>query len=194
VREVVAAGELVVRDPRLMERRGELSDLNLLTAKPVIYVFNSDEALLADEQRQSELRALVEPSEALFIDAQIESELAELEPEDRDEMLAEVGLDEPGLNSVIRAAYRVLGLQSFLTANESEARAWTIEAGATAPEAAGAIHTDFERGFIAAEVIDYDRLMEAGSWHDARSHGLVKTEGRSYVMRPNDVVQFRFNV
>lgn len=194
VREVVAAGELIVRDPRLMERRGQLSDLNLLTAKPVIYVFNADDAVLADGQRQAELSALVQPSEALFIDAQIESELAELAPEDRDEMLTEVGLEEPGLNSVIRAAYRALGLQSFLTANETEARAWTIEAGATASEAAGAIHTDFERGFIAAEVIDYDTLMEAGSWQAARSKGLIRTEGRSYVMRPNDVVQFRFNV
>ena len=160
----------------------------------MIYVFNSDEALLADEERRNELRSLVEPLEALFIDAQIEAELAELDPDDRREMLEEVGLDEPGLNAVVRAAYRSLGLQSFLTGGDKETRAWTIKQGASAPEAAGEIHTDFQRGFIAAEVIDYDELIEAGSWQEARSRGLIRTEGRSYVMRPNDVVQFRFNV
>jgi hypothetical protein len=113
---------------------------------------------------------------------------------DRSEMLASVGQDEPGLNAVIRAAYRTLGLQSFLTAGEKEARAWTIRAGATAPEAAGVIHSDFERGFIAAEVVDFDRLVDAGSWLAARDRGLVRTEGKGYVMRPNDVVEFRFNV
>lgn len=194
IREVVATGKMVSRVSRLMERRTEFADLQLLTAKPVIYVFNSDEELLADEKRRKELASLVEPSEALFIDAQLEAELAELEPQDRIEMLGEIGLAEPGLNSVIRAAYRTLGLQSFLTGNENETRAWTIKQGATAPEAAGEIHTDFERGFIAAEVIDYDDLIDAGSWQEARSRGLIRTEGRSYVMRPNDVVQFRFNV
>ena len=109
-------------------------------------------------------------------------------------MLAAVGQDEPGLNSVIRAAYRTLGLQSYLTGGEKEARAWTIRSGATAPEAAGVIHTDFEHGFIAAEVIDFPLLIEAGSWVEARARGTVRTEGRSYVMRPDDVVEFRFNV
>ena len=194
IREVVAAGEMVSRVPRLMARREEFADLHLLTAKPVIYVFNSDEALLADEGRRDELKSLVEPLEALFIDAQLEAELAELDPDDQRQMLEEVGLDEPGLNAVIRAAYRSLGLQSFLTGGDKETRAWTIKQGASAPEAAGEIHTDFERGFIAAEVIDYDELIEVGSWQEARSRGLIRTEGRSYVMKPNDVVQFRFNV
>ncbi len=193
-REVVAAGEMVSGNPKLVARRGELADLHLLTAKPVIYVFNSDEGLLADETRQKELASLVEPAEALFIDAQLESELAELSPGDRSEMLDDVGLAEPGLNAVIRAAYRTLGLQSYLTGGDKEARAWTIRQGATAPEAAGAIHSDFQKGFIAAEVVDYDELVDAGSWQDARSRGLIRTEGRSYVMKPNDVVEFRFNV
>lgn len=194
LRKVVAAGEMVNRDTGLMSRRREFADLHLLTARPVIYVFNADEELLADERRRKELAALVEPAEALFIDAQLESELAELSPSDRSEMLSEVGLAEPGLNAVIRAAYETLGLQSFLTGSDKEVRAWTIRQGTTAPEAAGAIHTDFERGFIAAEVVDYDKLIEAGSWKEAKSRGLVRTEGKSYVMKPDDVVQFRFNV
>ncbi len=193
-REVVASGEMVSGNANLVARRSELEDLHLLTAKPVIYVFNSDEGLLADETRQKELASLVEPAEALFIDAQLESELAELSPGDRSEMLDDVGLAEPGLNAVIRAAYRTLGLQSYLTGGDKEARAWTIRQGATAPEAAGAIHSDFQKGFIAAEVVDYDELVEAGSWQGARSRGLIRTEGRSYVMKPNDVVEFRFNV
>lgn len=194
LREALAAGEMVSRVPRLMERRTEFADLHLLTAKPILYVFNSDEGLLSDDERRAGLSSLVEPLEALFIDAQLEAELAELEPEDRREMLEEVGLSEPGLNSVIRAAYRTLGLQSYLTGGDKETRAWTIKQGTTAPEAAGEIHTDFQRGFIAAEVIDYDDLIQAGSWQEARSQGLIRTEGRSYVMRPNDVAQFRFNV
>ncbi len=161
IREVVAAGNMVSRFPRLMARRDEFADLHLLTAKPVIYVFNSDESMLTDEGRRRELRSLVDPAEALFIDAQLEAELAELEPDDRREVLEEVDLDEPGLNAVIRAAYRTLGLQSFLTGGDKETRAWTIKQGASASEAAGEIHTDFERGFIAAEVIDYDELIEA---------------------------------
>lgn len=193
-REVVAAGEMVSGNSKLVARRSELEDLHLLTAKPVIYVFNSDEVLLADEMRQKELASLVEPAEALFIDAQLESELAELSPGDRSEMLDGAGLAEPGLNAVIRAAYRTLGLQSYLTGGDKETRAWTIRQGATAPEAAGAIHSDFQKGFIAAEVVDYDELVEAGSWQGARSRGLIRTEGRSYVMKPNDVVEFRFNV
>jgi GTP-binding protein YchF len=194
LRETVAAGEMVSRVPRLMQRRPEFADLHLLTAKPIIYVFNSDEQLLSDGGRRAELSSLVEPLEALFIDAQLEAELAELEPGDRREMLEEVGLPEPGLNSVIRAAYRALGLQTYLTGGDKETRAWTIRQGATAPEAAGEIHTDFQRGFIAAEVVDYDELIESGSWQEARSRGLIRTEGQGYVMRPNDVVQFRFNV
>jgi ribosome-binding ATPase YchF (GTP1/OBG family) len=178
----------------MMARAPEFFDLHLLTAKPVIYVFNLDEAGLRDEELRGRLSALVAPSESLFVDAQIEAEMGELDEGDRRELLASVGQDEPGLNSVIRAAYRTLGLQSFLTAGEKEARAWTIRSGATAPEAAGAIHTDFQRGFIAAEVVDFEALVEAGSWVAAKTKGLVRTEGKAYVMRPNDVVEFRFNV
>jgi hypothetical protein len=194
LRSVVAAGSRVSSVPGLMARSGEFADLHLLTAKPVIYVFNLDESGLRDEGLRSRLAALVAPAETLFLDAQIEAELGELDEEDRRELLASVGQDEPGLNGVIRAAYRTLGLQSFLTAGEKESRAWTIRAGATAPEAAGVIHTDFQRGFIAAEVVDFDRLVEAGSWLAARDKGWIRTEGRSYVMRPDDVVEFRFNV
>jgi hypothetical protein len=194
LRAGVASGEPVSRDPRLMSRVSEFADLHLLTAKPVIYVFNADEFLLTSPEKRAGLAAMVLPAKALFLDAQIEAELTELAPDDRVEMLASVGQDEPGLNAVIRTAYQVLGLQSYLTGGEKEARAWTVRTGATAPEAAGVIHTDFERGFIAAEVVDYNRLVEAGSWQDARSLGLVRTEGKSYVMKPDDVVEFRFNV
>jgi GTP-binding protein YchF len=194
VRQIVATGAMVSSHPSLMVRVGELADLHLLTAKPIIYVFNSDEGTLADPDRRRELAALVEPAEALFLDAQIEAELTELNEGERVELLASVGQDEPGLNSVIRAAYKTLGLQSYLTGGEKETRAWTIRQGATAPEAAGVIHTDFQRGFIAAEVVDFDRLVEAGSWQAARSLGRIRTEGKTYVMKANDVVEFRFNV
>ena len=194
VHQALSAGEMISANSSLMARRKGFADLHLLTAKPIIYVFNSDVALLADDAIRAELSALVAPAEALFIDAQIEAELAELPPDDRDELLQSIGASEPGLNAVIRAAYAALGLQSFLTGGPKETRAWTIRAGATAPQAAGEIHTDFERGFIAAEVIDYDALMAAGSWNQAKSQGLVRTEGKQYLMRPNDVVLFRFNV
>ena len=194
LRSVVASGRVVSRVPAMMKRASEFADLHLLTAKPVIYVFNLDEGGLRDEGLRDRLAALVAPAESLFVDAQIEAEMGELDEVDRRELLASVGQDEPGLNAVIQAAYRTLGLQSFLTAGEKEARAWTIRSGATAPEAAGAIHTDFQRGFIAAEVVDYEMLVEAGSWVTAKTKGLVRTEGKAYVMRPNDVVEFRFNV
>ncbi len=194
LRSVVASGRVVSSVPTMMARSSEFADLHLLTAKPVIYLFNVDEAGLRDNALRVRLSDLVDPSEALFVDAQIEAEMGELDEGDRREMLASVGQDEPGLNAVIRAAYRTLGLQSFLTAGEKEARAWTIRSGATAPEAAGAIHTDFQRGFIAAEVVDYEALVEAGSWVAAKAKGMVRTEGKAYVMRPNDVVEFRFNV
>jgi GTP-binding protein YchF len=187
VREKVASGEIVGTSP-------EVGDLNLLTAKPVIYVFNSDPALMADPARQEELATLVTPAEALFLDAGFEADLATLPVEERAELAALAGLEEPGLDRLIRLAYRVLGLQSFLTTGPKETRAWTIRAGATAAEAAGEIHTDFERGFIAAEVVGFERLMEAGSWASAKAAGLVRSEGRAYVMRPDDVVLFRFNV
>jgi ribosome-binding ATPase len=194
LRDTVGSGQMISRTPAVLARQPEYEDLHLLTAKPIIYVFNSDPTLLVDDDRRLELAGAVVPAEALFLDAQIESELNDLEAEDRVEMLAAVGQNEPGLNSVIRAAYRTLGLQSYLTGGEKEARAWTIRSGATAPDAAGVIHTDFEHGFIAAEVIDFPLLIEAGSWVEARARGTVRTEGRSYVMRPDDVVEFRFNV
>jgi GTP-binding protein YchF len=194
VREVVASGEMVSRHPDLMASVEHFADFHLLTAKPVIYVFNVDEAGLADIERREELSRMVSPAPALFLDAQIEAELTELETEERLELLASIGQDAPGLDTVIGAAYDTLGLQSYLTAGEKESRAWTIRTGATAPEAAGVIHTDFQRGFIAAEVVDFDKLVEAGSWVAARAAGLVRTEGKSYMMRPGDVVEFRFNV
>lgn len=194
LRTTVASGRSVSSDTELWRRREEFADLHLLTAKPVIFVFNSDAELVGDEARQESLARLVAPAEALFLDAEFEAEVAALEPADRAEMLDAAGLDEPGLNHVIRAAYRTLGLQSFLTAGPKEARAWTIRSGATAPEAAGVIHSDFQRGFIAAEVVAYDRLVSAGSWQAAKAAGLVRSEGKVYVMRPGDVVEFRFNV
>ncbi|HEY5891084.1 MAG TPA: redox-regulated ATPase YchF [Acidimicrobiia bacterium] len=194
VHQAVGAGEVISSRADLMAKVDHFSDLHLLTAKPVIYVFNSDEATLGDESAKSKLAGLVAPATALFLDAQIEVELTEIDSEERAELLASVGQDEPGLNSVIRAAYETLGLQSYLTGGEKEVRAWTIASGSTAPEAAGVIHTDFQRGFIAAEVVDYDDLVAAGSWVAARSLGRVRTEGKAYEMRPDDVVEFRFNV
>ncbi|HET9261295.1 MAG TPA: redox-regulated ATPase YchF [Acidimicrobiia bacterium] len=194
VREVVASGEMVSRHSDLMAKQQHFRDLHLLTAKPVIYVFNVDESGLADTEMQTRYSAMVAPAPALFLDAQIEAELIELDRSERLELLESIGQSEPGLDAVIRVAYETLGLQSFLTAGDKEARAWTITSGSTAPEAAGVIHTDFQRGFIAAEVVDYEKLISAGSWTAARAAGLVRTEGKTYVMRPSDVVEFRFNV
>jgi GTP-binding protein YchF len=194
LRVTVASGRMVSSVPGLMAAADDFADLHLLTAKPVIYVFNLDERGLHDASLREQLAGLVAPADSLFLDAQIEAEMGELDEDDRRELLASVGQDEPGLHAVIRAAYHTLGLQSFLTAGEKEARAWTIHSGTTAPEAAGVIHTDFQRGFIAAEVVDYDALVEAGSWVAARSRGVLRTEGKNYVMRPDDVVEFRFNI
>lgn len=169
-------------------------DLHLLTAKPVIYVFNVDEEGLTDEARQQELRDLVAPSGAIFVSAKLEEELRGLDEADAAELLAEYGVSENGLNQLIHTAYETLGLQSYLTAGPKEVRAWTIHQGDTAPQAAGVIHTDFERGFIAAQVVDFDELVAAGSMNAAKAAGKVRTEGKEYVMRPGDVVEFRFNV
>ena len=173
---------------------GLIADLQLITAKPVIYAFNIDEKTLADKAKQNELAGIVAPSRAVFVSAKIESELKGLDETDRAELLASYGQTESGLNQVIHAAYDVLGLQSYLTAGEKEVRAWTIPKGATAPQAAGVIHTDFERGFIAAQVVHYKDLVEAGSEQAAKAAGKVRTEGKAYVMQPDDVVEFRFNV
>lgn len=171
-----------------------LQDLHLLTAKPVMYLFNMDEAGLQDATRQQTLAALVAPARALFVCAQLESELRGLDETDAAELLESYGQTESGLVQLIHAAYDVLGLQSYLTAGEKEVRAWTIPQDATAPQAAGVIHGDFERGFIAAEIVSYADLIAAGSEQAAKAAGKVRTEGKTYVMRPDDVVEFRFNV
>jgi hypothetical protein len=171
-----------------------LQDLHLLTMKPVIYLFNVDEADLSDAARQQELRDLVAPAQCLFVCAKLESELRGLDESDRQELLDSYGVTESGLNQLAHAAYDTLGLQSYLTAGEKEIRAWTIKQGATAPEAAGEIHTDFEKGFIAAQIIDYDDLIAAGSEAAAKQSGKVITAGKDYIMKPGDVVEFRFNV
>ena len=171
-----------------------LADLQLLTAKPVIYLFNVDEAGLADQAHQNELAHLVSPARALFVCAKLESELQGLDQADAQELLESYGQKESGLIQLVHAAYDVLGLQSYLTAGEKEVRAWTIKKGFTAPQAAGVIHSDFERGFIAAEIVNYDDLVAAGSEQAAKAAGKLRTEGKSYIMQPNDVVEFRFNV
>jgi GTP-binding protein YchF len=171
-----------------------LRELSLLTTKPFLYVFNVDEEALADPSTLDSLRALVAPAEAVFLDAKVESELIDLPAEDAAELLASIGQDEPGLDQLVRVGFRTLGLQTFLTAGPKEARAWTIPIGATAPEAAGVIHTDFQRGFIKAEVVSYDDLMSAGSMQAARAAGKVRIEGKDYAMQDGDVVEFRFNV
>lgn len=171
-----------------------IADLHLLTAKPVIYVFNVDEQTLQDNSKKNSLQELVAPSRSLFVCAKLEAELKGLDENDRQELLESYGQSESGLVQLIHAAYDILGLQSYLTAGEQEVRAWTIRKGFTAPQAAGVIHGDFERGFIAAQVINYNDLIAAGSEQAAKSAGKVRTEGKTYVMQPNDVVEFRFNV
>jgi GTP-binding protein YchF len=184
------------RDLSLENKNSSLYSLvsNLLTAKPVIYVFNVDDNTLADTAKKEQLSVLVAPQQAVFICAKLESELRGLDDNDRVELLESYGQHESGLVQLIHAAYGTLGLQSYLTAGEQEVRAWTIHKGDTAPQAAGVIHGDFERGFIAAQVIDYNDLIMAGSEQAAKSAGKVRTEGKTYVMQPNDVVEFRFNV
>jgi GTP-binding protein YchF len=171
-----------------------LRELFLLTAKPFLYVFNLDQNSLVDSDRRAALAALVAPAEAVFLDAQVESELVELPPDEALELLQSVGQDESGLDMLARVGFDTLGLQTFLTAGPKEARAWTIRQGATAPEAAGAIHTDFQRGFIKAEIVSYDDLVSAGSMAEAKARGRVRMEGKDYVMADGDVVEFRFNV
>ncbi|GAA0284059.1 redox-regulated ATPase YchF [Cryptosporangium japonicum] len=171
-----------------------LRELSLLTVKPFLYVFNVDEDELGNASFLDELRALVAPAEAVFLDAKIESELIDLPEDEARELLESVGQDEPGLNQLIRVGFRTLGLQTYLTAGPKEARAWTIPIGATAPEAAGVIHSDFQRGFIKAEVVSFEDLTAAGSMQEARSRGRVRMEGKDYVMQDGDVVEFRFNV
>jgi ribosome-binding ATPase len=171
-----------------------LTELNPLTSKPFLYVFNTDESVLTDPERQAELRKLVAPADAVFLDAKVESELLELDEASARELLDSIGQPEPGLHALARAGFHTLGLQTFLTAGPKEARAWTIRAGATAPQAAGVIHSDFQRGFIKAEIVSYDDLVAAGSMAQARAAGKVRMEGKDYVMADGDVVDFRFHV
>jgi GTP-binding protein YchF len=186
------SGQPLWSDPEL--DRQPLADLQLLTLKPLIYLFNLDEAGLNDQAKQQSLAELVAPSGCLFICAKLESELKDLDEPDAAELLSSYGQTESGLIQLSQAAYEVLGLQSYLTAGEKEVRAWTIHKGDTAPQAAGAIHGDFERGFIAAEIVSYPDIIESGSRSTARSSGKLRTEGKTYVMQPDDVVEFRFNV
>ena len=171
-----------------------INDLHLLTAKPIIHTFNVDEAGLGDHALQEKLAKLVAPARVLFICAKLEEELRELSNNDALELLDSYGASETGLSQLIHAAYDTLGLQSYLTAGQKEVRAWTIHKGWTAPQAAGVIHSDFEHGFIAAQVISYHDLVAAGSEAKAREAGKIRTEGKNYIMQPNDVVEFRFNV
>jgi GTP-binding protein YchF len=176
------------------EELESIRDLQLLTAKPFVFVFNVSENQLADDKLKAELNSLVSPAPAIFISAKLESELRGLDEADRKELLESYGQAESGLVQLIHAAYAALGLQSFLTAGEKEVRAWTTSEGSTAPQAAGVIHSDLERGFISAHIVSYPDLIAAGSEQAARAAGKVRTEGKSYVMRPDDVVEFRFNV
>jgi ribosome-binding ATPase len=171
-----------------------LRELNLMTTKPFLYVFNADESVLTDEARTAELRAMVAPSDAVFLDAKIEAELAELDDESAMELLESIGQTERGLDALARAGFHTLKLQTYLTAGPKESRAWTIHQGDTAPKAAGVIHTDFEKGFIKAEIVSYDDLVAAGSMAAAKAAGRVRMEGKDYVMADGDVVEFRFNV
>ncbi|WIB27234.1 redox-regulated ATPase YchF [Curtobacterium sp. MCSS17_015] len=170
-----------------------IKELGLLSAKPFIFVFNVDEAILTDEARKAELAALVAPANAVFLDAQVESELIDLDPADAAELLESTGQTESGLDQLARIGFETLGLQTYLTAGPKESRAWTIGKGWKAPQAAGVIHTDFEKGFIKAEVISFDDLIATGSIAEARAQGKARIEGKDYVMQDGDVVEFRFN-
>jgi GTP-binding protein YchF len=194
-REILDAGRTIASAVAAGEINAELlADFHLLSAKPFIYVFNVDEGALNDEGLEAELRALVAPAESVILCAQIEAEVAVLDDEDAAELLASYGQSESGLVQLVHVGFSTLGLQTFLTAGPKESRAWTIHIGETAPQAAGTIHTDFERGFIKAEIVGYDDLVESGSLAAVRAAGKARVEGKEYVMRDGDVVEFRFNV
>jgi GTP-binding protein YchF len=196
--DAAVAAQAVLNEGRTLFSAGvdpePLRELSLLTTKPFLYVFNVDTDELSNTELLDELRAMVAPAEAIVLDAQTESELIELPEEEAAELLASIGQDEPGLDQLAAVGFRTLGLQTYLTAGPKESRAWTIPVGATAPQAAGVIHTDFQRGFIKAEVVGFDQLLEAGSMAEAKSRGWVRIEGKDYVMADGDVVEFRFNV
>ena len=188
--------DLETREKVAAKRKKSPEDENIpyLTEKPVIYMFNVDEAGLTDTALQEQLRSLVSPQNCIFVNAKLEEEMAGMSREERKEFLASYGVENDALGELIQAAYKTLGLQSFLTAGPKECRAWTIKQGATAPEAAGTIHTDFQRGFIAANVCSYADLAELGSEQAVRAAGKLRTEGKTYIMQDGDVVEFRFNV
>ena len=190
--DVLNEGRPISSDPSL--DREALHESFLLTDKPFIYVFNLDSDELANDELKKELSALIAPAEAVYLDAKIESELIELPEDEALELLQSIGQPESGLSQLARVGFQTLGLQTYLTAGPKEARAWTIRKGATAPEAAGVIHTDFQRGFIKAEIVSYDDLVACGTVAEARSKGKARIEGKDYVMADGDVVEFRFNV
>ena len=195
----VKKAQAILEDGALLSAHDELDkellkELQLMTLKPFIYVFNMDADQLLDEGQRQELENLVAPAKAIFLDAQFEADLVELDEEDAREMLEESGQSESGLDQLARVGFDTLGLQTYLTAGEKESRAWTIRKGWTAPQAAGVIHSDFERGFIKAEIIGFDELVELGSIHAARDAGKLRQEGKDYVMQDGDVVEFKFNV
>ena len=198
--ETAKAAMGILESGRLLSAAGSkldkdiLKSFQLMTTKPFIYVFNMDAEGMEDEELQAKLSALVAPAEAIFLDAAFEAELVELDEADAKEMLAEAGQEEAGLDKLARVGFETLGLQTYLTAGEKESRAWTIHKGDTAPMAAGVIHTDFQKGFIKAEIVSFEDLMEYGSIAEARAHGRVRMEGKDYVMADGDVVEFRFNV
>lgn len=198
VLDAVKQAEVVLNSGKPLSSSGvdleALAELHLLTAKPFLYVFNVDAAELNDADLRAKLAALVAPAEAIFLDAKTEAELAELSDEDALELLNSIGLTEPGLATLAHVGFRTLGLQTYLTAGPKETRAWTIHVGDTAPMAAGVIHTDFQKGFIKAEVVSFDDLVATGSMAEAKAKGKVRMEGKEYVMHDGDVVEFRFNV
>jgi ribosome-binding ATPase len=171
-----------------------IKDLGLLTSKPILFVFNVDEGILTSPEKKAALAKLVAPAEAVFLDAKVESELIDLDPEEANELLQSLGQEESGLDQLARIGFETLGLQTYLTAGPKETRAWTIRKGWKAPQAAGVIHTDFERGFIKAEIVSFKDLDSAGTMNEAKSQGKVRMEGKEYVMQDGDVVEFRFNV
>lgn len=195
----VKKAQAILEDGALLSAHDELDkellkEFQLMTLKPFIYVFNMDADQLLDQEQRQELENLVAPAKAIFLDAQFEADLVELDEEDAREMLEESGQSESGLDQLARVGFYTLGLQTYLTAGEKESRAWTIRKGWTAPQAAGVIHSDFERGFIKAEIIGFDELVELGSIHAAREAGKLRQEGKDYVMQDGDVVEFKFNV
>jgi len=200
VLDAARTAETVLSDDRTLYSAAKdvdldvLRELSLLTTKPFLYVFNADESVLTDAERVASLAAAVAPADSVFLDAKMEQELLELDEESSMELLESIGQAEPGLQALARKGFHTLGLQTYLTAGPKEARAWTIHQGDTAPQAAGVIHTDFERGFIKAEIVHYDDLMAAGSMAAAKAAGKVRMEGKDYVMHDGDVVEFRTGI